>query len=95
MVLLEAKAHALPIVSFDCPTGPREIVRADVDGFLIQNDTSRFAHAAERLMVDPDLRQRMGTAGLEDFCARFSATRIVPRWYDLIERLHDEEIAPK
>ncbi|MCH4853772.1 glycosyltransferase family 4 protein [Bifidobacterium pseudolongum] len=35
MVLLEAKAYGLPLVSFDCETGPQEIIQDEVNGFLI------------------------------------------------------------
>ena len=88
MVLIEAKARRLPIVSFDCPTGPKEIVRAGVDGFLIKNHPMEFASAIETLIEDPDLRRQMGEAGFEDFRLRFSAEQIIPRWHDLIEHVH-------
>jgi glycosyltransferase involved in cell wall biosynthesis len=90
MVLLEAKSHGLPVVSYDCPTGPKEIVRHGVDGFLIPNDLTAFAAAARALMDDDDLRQRMGEAAIEDIRLRFVASRICPQWRDLIAAVHGE-----
>lgn len=94
MVLIEAKAHGLPIVSFDCPTGPREIVRPGLDGFLISGDGEAFADAAASLMTDAGLRRRMGEAAREDQRRRFSAEGVIGRWYELIEGLHGGEVAP-
>ena len=37
MVLLEAISYGLPIVSYDCDTGPSEIIQNDVNGFWFQN----------------------------------------------------------
>lgn len=85
MVLLEAKSHGLPIISFDCPTGPREIVQHGIDGFLAGNDIDAFADAASCLMADPALRRRMGEAALEDARQRFSPERITGMWLDLFE----------
>ena len=85
MVLLEAKAHGLPVISYDCPTGPREIVRSGVDGFLIRGNHTEFAAAANQLMMDLSLRLRMGAAGVDDVITRFSPDRICRTWCDVIE----------
>jgi len=89
MVLLEAKSHGLPIISYNCPTGPREIVRHDVDGFLIDNDLPSFAAAATALMRDASLRQRMSVAAIEDVRDRFLSTRVCARWRNLIDAIHE------
>ena len=89
MVLLEAKSYGLPIISYNCPTGPKEIVRQGVDGFLPEN-TDAFAEAAQALMEDDGLRRQMGTKALEDVSARFMADTICKRWRDLIMELHGD-----
>lgn len=94
MVLIEAKAHGLPVVSFDCPTGPREIVRPGLDGFLVPDDSEAFAEAAASLMADAGLRRRMGEAAREDQRRRFSAEGVIGLWYDLIEGLHGGQAVP-
>ncbi|HYZ61256.1 MAG TPA: glycosyltransferase [Acetobacteraceae bacterium] len=91
MVLIEAKAHALPVIAFDCPTGPRDIIRDGVDGVLVDNDTDAFSAAAMSLMADPALRERMGQAAREDSQLRYSADTVLAQWRDLIESLHGNE----
>jgi len=87
MVLLEAQSFGLPIVSFDCPTGPSEIVRDNVDGFLISDfDTDTFAEKLTLLMSDDLLRKKMGKnayAGAQ----RFQKEKIVEKWCALFDKL--------
>ncbi|WP_407166063.1 glycosyltransferase [Bradyrhizobium sp. ORS 111] len=91
MVLIEAKAYGLPIVSFDCPTGPKEIVRDGIDGYLIRNDSFAFGEAVAALIKDANLRGRMSDAALEDVRQRFSSSVVLNRWHELIEGLHVKE----
>ena len=94
LVLIEAKSFGLPIVSFDCPTGPREIVHHNVDGFLIQDDDQAFGEAVSALMTDKPLWNRMSAAALEDVRARFSVEAISQRWFELIDSLYAKRQMP-
>jgi glycosyltransferase involved in cell wall biosynthesis len=86
-VLTEAMAHGLPVVSFDCRSGPSEIVRDGVDGFLIPDgDVPAMAAALDKLMSDGDLRQDMGK-NAQEISQRFSMKRILSLWDDLFDQV--------
>lgn len=83
--LMEAMAHGLPAVSFDCETGPSDIIREGIDGKLVPvTDGERgLARALAALMQDDDRRQRMGRAAVT-VRDRFSAERVMAEWDDLL-----------
>lgn len=87
MVLLEAQAAGLPIVSFACPCGPSDVVTDGRDGFLVPaGDTDALAARLLTLMRDPALRQRMGAAAYAD-SARFSTEAVMEQWERLFDSL--------
>lgn len=87
LVLLEAKANRLPIVSFDIMTGPREIVRDGIDGVLIPPyDQEKMADAICCLMDNPLLRKQMSLRSQENL-SKFDKKTILKHWIDLIESL--------
>ena len=87
MALCEAMASGLPVISFDCPTGPSEIIRNEVDGLLVQDgDLHGLADAMHRLMSDDDLRRALGARGPE-VLERFSESRIMGEWNRMLDRL--------
>ncbi len=64
LVIIEAMATGLPVVSFDCDAGPGEIVKHEQTGLLAPaGDVSGLASALDRMLSDPKLRQRMGDRG--------------------------------
>jgi len=78
--LCEAMACGIPAVSFDCPTGPREIVRDGVDGLLVPDgDAGALRAALDRLMGDDSLRERLGARATE-VVTRFAAAGILGSW---------------
>lgn len=63
MTIVEAMSCGLPVVSTDCPVGPREIISDADDGFLVPvGEVSSIADRLLCLINDDELRKRMGTA---------------------------------
>lgn len=59
LVLLEAQAYGLPIVSFNIKCGPSEIVEQDINGYLIEPfDIDDFAAKLSKLMKTPSLLEK-------------------------------------
>jgi glycosyltransferase involved in cell wall biosynthesis len=87
MVIVEAMSKGLPVVSFNCPRGPGEIIDDGVDGVLVPNgDVEAFARALLEVIRSPSLRRRLGAAGLEK-ARSFSGDRIGERWDELLDSL--------
>jgi GalNAc-alpha-(1->4)-GalNAc-alpha-(1->3)-diNAcBac-PP-undecaprenol alpha-1,4-N-acetyl-D-galactosaminyltransferase len=85
MALGEAMATGLACVSFDCPSGPRQLIRHGVDGWLVENgNTEAFATALSDLMADRSRREQFGVRALE-VTDRFSLRRILPMWNVVFE----------
>ncbi len=91
MVLLEACAAGLPMVSFDCHCGPSEIVRTGRTGILVPpGDSQAMGEAVCNLIEDEDLRLRCGKgafAAAEEFLPR----NIMRQWDSLFRELFPTE----
>ena len=61
MVIVEAMACGLPVVSFDCPCGPKDIITNDVNGILVERDNvTALAQSIVSVVNSPDLAARLG-----------------------------------
>jgi len=84
MVLLEAAAWGLPIVSVNCETGPSDILVSGETGVLVeQDDWGAFVNAALRVMNDSELRQHM-SHNARRRALEFSEQRVIARWRSLL-----------
>ncbi|KUJ59008.1 glycosyltransferase [Streptomyces sp. MI02-2A] len=83
MTIVEAMRCGLPVVSTDCPHGPREIIRDGVDGRLVEpGSADSVARGLLELIDDGALRRRMAAAALRN-AARFDPSRIAERYESL------------
>ena len=87
LVLPEAMSCGIPVVAFDCPYGPADIITDGIDGFLIKNrSVNDFVDKVCLLIEDQNLRLKMGKAGVES-SRRFEAKSIMPQWKQLFNTL--------
>ena len=87
MVLTEAMECGVPCVSFDCPSGPADIIKDGEDGFLVEKEnTEELAEKLITLIENQDLRKQMGIRAKENV-KRFSAEKIVQEWDKLFKEL--------
>ncbi len=87
MCLLEAKAFSLPCVSFDIPTGPGEIIRDGVNGYLVEPyDCGRLAERILELARDEKLRERFSRDAALDM-EKFDLEHILDSWNEVFDSL--------
>jgi len=83
MVLIEALALECPVVATDCPTGPREIVRHNENGLLVENENvDAFSKAIDSLYYNDVLRHKFKRNAL-DSIAHLSGEEISYKWMTL------------
>jgi glycosyltransferase involved in cell wall biosynthesis len=83
--LLEALAYGVPSVAVDCETGPRDIIRNEVDGLLVrQNDHSSLVAALDRIISNDEERANSSKRAIE-VRDRFSTERVASLWEQFIK----------
>ena len=92
MVLIEAQSYALPTISFDIATGPRDIIEDDKSGYLIEdNNLNEYATKLKTLMQDENLRAKMGAKSKEIVKSKFSKEVAMKQWENLFKKLKSDK----
>lgn len=83
MVLLESLAVGMPVISYDCPTGPQHILKNEDDSFLVPyKNLDIFTEKLQQLMQSETLRREMGRKGIENV-SRFRIEKVMQQWKNL------------
>lgn len=87
MVLVEAMQMGLPVISYDCPCGPKDIISDGADGYLIPLlDKQLLEDKIKSLISNEDLRKEMSKNAIEK-SKHFSEEVVMPQWIELFKRL--------
>lgn len=85
--LIEAMAVGTPVVAFDCPKGPREIISHEENGLLVPpRDPEALAAAISRLLGDPELAARLAEGG-RSRAQDFTYSRTIGAYLSLFQSL--------
>ena len=87
LILIEAMSKAMAVVSFDCPTGPADVIDSGKNGLLVEfKNVDALADAITRFIEDEDLRRQCGPAAAET-AKRYRIEEIGPMWEELFAEL--------
>jgi glycosyltransferase involved in cell wall biosynthesis len=90
MVVCEAMAAGAAVVATDCPTGPREMITAGVDGLLVPpDDAPALAEALLKLITNAALREKLAAAAHVG-ARRFASETVMPQWDGLVRQVMAE-----
>jgi len=87
MALLEAMEVGLPVVSYDCPIGPRSIIKNNYSGFLIEDgNEEQFVSSIIALQIDREKRIKIGQNAKQEM-QKLQPNLIGKKWFDYFSTL--------
>ena len=87
MVLIEAQSYGIPCVSFDCPTGPSDIITDSINGYVVnQNDIISLEERLIELIENKELRKEMGKKAREK-SEQYTPENISKLWVNLFNKI--------
>lgn len=91
MVLLEASSFGLPLLSYDCYCGPKDIINDGENGYLVPfGDEDKLADCMCKIIEEESLRHKMGDQAKER-SLQFCQDKILPQWPRFFEELLNQK----
>lgn len=87
MTLLEGMAFKLPLVSFDVPTGPNEIIYDGINGFLIKPFDIKDMAVKINILIEDENKKQLFSACNSNYIEQFNMKSITTKWISLLEEL--------
>lgn len=86
-VLCEAMGYGCAVLSFDCPSAPREIIKDRKDGILVEaNNIEELAKEMDYLIDNPNIREELGK-NAKEISKRLSIESIALKWFNVIDKI--------
>ncbi|MGL5355929.1 MAG: glycosyltransferase family 4 protein [Cetobacterium sp.] len=89
MVLLEAMSFGIPCISFDCPSGPRDIIQNNYTGYLISNFSKElYIKKLYKLINNFEQRKKMQFK-INHFLKKWNNEDILKKWFEILNKEFD------
>lgn len=87
MVILEAQSYGLPVISFDCKTGPKDLITQEKNGYLVEEENiHQLAEYMIKFANEPKQALEMSRSAVE-YVKQYTIEPIIEQWIDLINRV--------
>lgn len=94
MNILEAFSYKIPVISYDCKCGPKEIIREGVNGFLVDFNVEELASRMLKLTADSKLLKSFSSKTLIDM-KLFELDTVMNEWAEFYYSIFEEEQSQK
>ncbi len=85
LVLLESMSYGVPVVAYDCPCGPSEVIQNGYDGYVTEYlNPTQMMDRVQELIENDELRKQMGERARTDI-QRYNLDAIMQVWMDLFD----------
>ena len=90
LVIIEALSCGIPVVSFNCPTGPSEVIQDKDNGLLVEHQDIDKLISAMNLMIENEELYNHCKSNARDSVAKYNIEEIGPHWLNVFKNSSEE-----